>query len=96
MINLWLFCRQPLHHLVYQSEGNDFTFFAVFREVLKVMIAGPSSNSLIGMENDDELYGFSALVLSEDHSFSAEFVCGTDDKTDFKHVRVFMLNKCVL
>ena len=35
----------------------------VFREFLKVTIAGPSSNSSIGMENNNELYGFSAVKV---------------------------------
>ena len=34
-----------------------------FSRVLKVTIAGPSSNSLIGMENNDELYGLSAVKV---------------------------------
>ena len=34
-----------------------------FSQVLKVMIAGPSSNSSIGMENNDELYGFSTVKV---------------------------------
>ena len=38
-------------------------FFVVFCEFLKGTIAGPSSNSSIGMENNNELYGFSAVKL---------------------------------
>ena len=61
---------------------------------LKGTIAGPRSNSSISMENNSELNGFSAvkLKLVEDHSFSAEFARGSDDKTDLTHVRVFILN----
>ena len=57
-----------------------------------------SSNSSLGMEYNGNLYGFSAMKVKlvdsfiEDHSFSAEFVRRSDDKTDLKHVRVFILN----
>ena len=57
--------RLLLHQHVYQSEGKWMLlkFFVVFREFLKGSIAGPSSNSSIGMENNNELYGFSAVKL---------------------------------
>ena len=38
-------------------------FSVVFREFLKVTIAGPSSNSSIGMENNNQLYGLSAVKV---------------------------------
>ena len=37
--------------------------FRCFSRVMKVTIAGPSSNSSIGMENDNELYGFSVVKV---------------------------------
>ena len=57
--------RQPLHQHVYQS-AEKWSLLEVLRclsRVLKVTIAGPSSNSSIGMENNDELYGFSAVKV---------------------------------
>ena len=37
--------------------------YSKFREFLKVTIAGPSSNSSNGRENNNELYGFSAVKM---------------------------------
>ena len=54
--------RTLLHQHVYQSEGkwSLLKVLRCFSRVFRVTIAGPSSNSSIGMENNDELYGFSA------------------------------------
>ena len=56
---------QQLHQNVYQS-GEKWSLLKVvrcFSRVLKVTISGSSSNSSIGMENNDELYGFSAVIV---------------------------------
>ena len=64
-------------------------FLHCFSRVLKVTIAG--SNPSIGMENNDELYGVSAVKVKLVASLmwrpfilriSAEFACGSDDKID--------------
>ena len=40
-----------------KETGFYSKFFVVFREFFNVPIAGPSSNSSIGMENNNKLYG---------------------------------------
>ena len=47
-----------------KETGFYSKFFVVFHAFLKVSIAGPSSKSSIGMENNNELYhGFSAVKV---------------------------------
>ena len=57
--------RQPLHSMFTsrKQSGFEWKLFVVYCEFLKVTIAGPSSNSSIGMENNNELYGISAVKV---------------------------------
>ena len=73
-IKIWGFNRHLTDILLYhqhkvftcfllQATIASAYFVAVFREFLKVTIAGPSSNSSIGMENNNKLYGISAVKV---------------------------------
>ena len=60
------FCFSLLWALVVYQSGGKLSFLEGLRcfwRVLKNLIAGPSSNSSIGMENNDELYGFCAVKV---------------------------------
>ena len=58
-------CWQPLHSMFTsrKQSGFEWKLFVVYRKFLKVTTAGPRSNSSIGMENNKELYGISAVKV---------------------------------
>ena len=62
LVSVFLYCGPWL----FISRGGKLSFLEGLRcfwRVLKNLIAGPSSNSSIGMENNDELYGFCAVKV---------------------------------
>ena len=89
-----LVCWAPLHSMFTKSE-EKWSLLEVVRCVSRVLEdydCRTKFNSSLGMEYNGELYGFSAVkVKFEDRSFSAEFVHGSDGKTDLTYMSKFLI-----